>query len=102
MLSDKEFQSIFPFEQPRKHQRQIIENIIQAFEVSDCVILQAPTGIGKSVIADTIANYFESGYILTSQKMLQEQYFNDLSIPYVQGKSNYVCRKNSKLTFIKL
>lgn len=98
MLTDKEFNQIFPFDVPRKHQREIINNIIKAFEVVDYVILQAPTGIGKSVIADSVSNYLGTSYILTSQKMLQEQYFNDLQIPYVQGKSNYVCRKNSKLT----
>lgn len=98
MLTDEQFNRIFPFDQPRKFQRTIIENIIQAFEISDFVLLQAPTGIGKSVIASAISNYFNTSYILTSQKTLQEQYFRDLQIPYVQGRNNYICRKNSKLT----
>ena len=94
-LSNEEFTKIFPFESPRKNQREIIEKIIDAYSKGKkYVILSAPTGTGKSIIGYTVAKYFGSGYILTSQKVLQEQYYNDFSIPYVLGRSNYVCQKN--------
>ena len=75
--------------------REFIEKIINAYENGKkYVILEAPCGIGKSVIGYSIARYFGNSYILTSQKVLQEQYYNDFAIPYVLGRSNYVCQKN--------
>lgn len=88
----------FPFSTPRKGQFELIEKIINCFlSGKKHVILNAPTGWGKSVIAYTILNYFKEGYILTSQKCLQEQYLRDLNIPYIMGRKNYNCLKNSSL-----
>ena len=93
-LSDTKFKEIFPFNNPRAGQKELIEKIISAYESGKkYVILNAPTGTGKSVIGYTIAKYFESAYILTSQKVLQEQYYNDLSMPLVLGRNNYTCQK---------
>ncbi|HPM74213.1 MAG TPA: helicase C-terminal domain-containing protein [Saccharofermentans sp.] len=91
-LTNEDFARIFPFEKPRKHQREIIEGIIGAYEAGiKHVVLSAPTGIGKSIIGISVANYFDSAYILTSQKMLQAQYVKDFQIPELKGKSNYPC-----------
>ena len=77
-MDNNKFNSIFPFEKPRKNQREIIEQIIYAFESGKrYVILNAPTGSGKSVIAYAVSKYFKTSYILTSQKILQEQYKNE-------------------------
>lgn len=98
-LNDDKFNEIFPFDHPRKGQREIIEKIIDAYSSGKkYVILNAPTGTGKSIIGYSIAKYFKSAYILTSQKVLQEQYYNDLSIPMVLGRSNYACKENPNLT----
>lgn len=89
----------FPFKNPRKGQIELIEKIIKSFKSGKKhVILNAPTGWGKSVIAYTIIKYFGDGYILTSQKCLQEQYHKDLDIPYILGRNNYICSKNALLT----
>ena len=99
MLTDNLFNQIFPFNKPRQGQRDIIQRIIDAYQSGKThVILQAPTGTGKSVIAYSVAKYFGKTVILTSQKILQEQYFKDLKIPYVLGRSNYTCSENSNLT----
>lgn len=100
MLTDDKFNEIFPFNKPRQGQRDIIQRIIDAYQSGKThVILQAPTGTGKSVIAYSVAKYFfGKTVILTSQKILQEQYFKDLHIPYVLGRSNYTCLKNKELT----
>ena len=98
-LSDEKFKGIFPFEAPRNGQREIIERIISAFESGKrYVILNAPTGIGKSAIGYSVARYYGSGTVLTSQKVLQEQYFRDFAIPFVLGRANYTCRKNEEIT----
>lgn len=57
------------------------------------IVVNAPTGIGKSLIAMTLANYFNSAYICTGQKSLQEQYMNDFSriAVTVKGRSNFEC-----------
>jgi len=99
MLSDKKFEEIFPLDKPRDGQREIIESIISAYQSGKkYVILDAPTGIGKSVIGYSIARYFGEAYILTSQKILQDQYFKDFKIPFILGRANYTCRKNNNFT----
>ena len=99
-MTDEKFNKIFPFKEPRKLQRKIIEKICESYDEGYTnVVIQAPTGIGKSVIAMSVSNYLldnksdimNTSYILTSQKMLQEQYVNDFSIPTVKGRSNYPC-----------
>lgn len=62
---------------------------------------ELPTGTGKSNLALTIANYFsqfnhqKAAYILTHQKILQEQYTKEFSKDHglvsLYGKSNYRC-----------
>jgi Rad3-related DNA helicase len=97
-MTDELFNKIFPFNKPRDGQRELIERIISAYDSGKKhIILNAPTGWGKSVIAYSILKYFNDGYVLTSQKCLQEQYYKDLNIPYILGKSNYSCKKNSVL-----
>jgi len=99
MLTNDRFKSIFPFKEPRHSQREIIENIISLYENGKkYIILNAPTGIGKSAIGYALAKYFGNGYILTSQKVLQDQYYKDFGIPKVVGKSNYQCLRNYQLS----
>ena len=106
-MTDEQFFNIFPFEKPRKLQRKVIDAILNSYEQGyKHVVLQAPTGIGKSVIGLSIANWFafnkkstdpiNSAYILTSQKLLQEQYVSDFSIPTVKGRANYPCTYSKK------
>lgn len=89
----------FPFKTPRQGQLELIKQIIDGFNSGKKhIILNAPTGWGKSVIAYTVGKYFGGCYILTSQKCLQEQYYSDLQIPFVMGRSNYICKRNKNLT----
>lgn len=99
ILTDTKFKEIFSFDEPRNNQREIIEKIIKAYnDGKKYVILSAPTGTGKSCIGYAVARYFGSSYILTSQKVLQDQYYKDFKIPFVLGRSNYTCQKNTSLT----
>lgn len=86
----------FPFEHPRENQLEIIQRIIIAFENHKYVILNAPTGVGKSPIAITVASFFDGlSSIITSEKILQDQYTNDFShnfnIVSVKGVNAYTC-----------
>ena len=56
------------------------------------VILEAPTGAGKSWIASTLALWKKNVTILTSQKGLQDQYKSDFPfVKTVRGRDNYDC-----------
>ena len=57
-----------------------------------CVLLEAPTGFGKSAVAIALALTLGSSYVCTSTKDLQTQYSNDF--PYLKaakGKNNFPC-----------
>ena len=68
----------FPFTSPREHQLETISEIKDAIDNGyQYIVLEAGTGTGKSVIAATLASMYESTYILTVTKQLQDQYLND-------------------------
>lgn len=95
---ENKIKGLFPYP-PRGKQLEIVTRIIQAFNSGkQHVVLSLPTGGGKSVIAFAVANYFKEAYVLTNQKVLQEQYKRDLHVPYILGRSNYICNKNNSLT----
>lgn len=94
--------NFFPFKKYRKNQKEVIREIVETFANGEkVVVLEAPTGTGKSPIAITIAKYFERAHIITPQKILQNQYHKDFSELYnMMGRSNYIClRERNK--FIK-
>jgi Rad3-related DNA helicase len=56
------------------------------------IIIQAPTGVGKSYIAKAVCDWASSSYICTSTKQLQDQYLSDFrSLTTVKGRSNFQC-----------
>ncbi len=108
-MNDEEFVYHFPFETPRNVQKLISQAVIKAFKDGfKYVVLQAPTGVGKSPIAYAVSSYMEEqpivknlqyngSYILTSMKGLQDQYMKDFNhlenktLNTVKGKANYMC-----------
>jgi Rad3-related DNA helicase len=84
----------FPEEfKPREIQKEILEGIEQKIKSGyKTIILSAPTGVGKSLIAATLARYCGSSFIVTASKQLQDQYSKDLKfLMPVKGKSNFAC-----------
>ena len=56
------------------------------------IIINAPTGIGKSHVAATICKYLNEGIILTDQISLQQQYVQEFNwINPVKGMNNFDC-----------
>lgn len=90
----------FPFKQPRNDQLETISEIIEAINKGyKYIILEAGTGTGKSAIAATLSSIYESSYILTVTKQLQDQYledFNNMSL--VKGRKNFNCRRDLSFT----
>lgn len=103
------YKDLFPFPKIRPQQEKAIEFALDQFLNKDkkFVIIEAETGTGKSPMAITIAKYlnkhlkakeeYESGgWILTTQKMLQDQYMKDFGVPRgslrtIKSSSNYGC-----------
>ena len=88
-----DFLKNFPFSTKRDRQAHVLNEISAGF-ASDYkyILLEAPTGFGKSPVAIAIALTLGSSYICTSTKDLQTQYSRDF--PYLKvakGMSNFPC-----------
>ncbi len=82
----------FPFENPRSGQLEIIAEIEEAISKGfKYIVLEAGTGTGKSAIATTLVRMYESAYILTMTKQLQNQYAQEFGFPLVKGRGNFDC-----------
>jgi len=91
----------------RDGQEKTIKQIIETYLDGkiDTIILDAPTGSGKSIIA-MVTSYIltkmdKTGYLITSEKSLQDQYENDLTKfnlnwGMVKGVDNYNCHINNQ------
>ena len=79
--------------QVRDAQKEILDAIQEKLKSGHRkIILSAPTGIGKSAIALTLAKSYEKSFVITSSKNLQDQYINDFEILVpVKGKANFPC-----------
>ena len=105
-LANNIFGTAFQF---RAGQREVKEAICNHYleDQEGTIILDAPTGSGKSLIAMWSAYILKElgnrGYLVTSDLMLQDQYEEDfhkfkLNWPSVRGVDNYECNVNG-LTF---
>ncbi len=84
---------------PRPQQKYAIEKINEAFTAGKrVVVLESPTGAGKSFNCMTFARAVRASsgktHFLTIQKALQGQYAHDFPAPEVEvlkGRANYAC-----------
>ncbi len=87
------FANSFPFPSKRDKQSFVLNEIAAAFASGyKHILLEAPTGFGKSPVAIAAALTLGSSYICTSTKDLQSQYSRDF--PYIKvakGKNNFSC-----------
>lgn len=83
----------FPFRRFRPGQREALTRAREAFaEGKRFVVVEAPTGAGKSAIGVTLAREAGSAYLLTVQKLLQDQYVRDFAdLAPMKGRANYGC-----------
>ena len=57
--------------------------------------VEAPPGVGKSHVAMALARWSGDAYLLTSQKLLQDQYEREFGehLQLVKGRDNYRCER---------
>lgn len=56
------------------------------------IIVSAPTGVGKSLVAKAVAEVIGPAWIVTSTKHLQDQYASDFKdIKTIKGMANFPC-----------
>jgi ATP-dependent DNA helicase DinG len=87
---------------PRPAQRRLLAGLGEAIAQTEqdegaprVFVVEAPPGVGKSHVAMTIARWSGSAYLLTSQKLLQEQYEREFGhqVQLVKGRDNYPCER---------
>ncbi len=103
---EAEWLPLFPYEKPRAEQADAIDRAISAIRAGTTfIIMDLPTGVGKSAVGITLASwaakYLRSnesthpgGTFLTTQKVLQDQYMDDFSnvgLTNLKAASNYSC-----------
>lgn len=97
----------FPYDNCRDDQSRAIQFAIDEFNSGKrFVVVEAATGVGKSAIGYTIANYMndkttnvagfdEGSWFVTTQKILQDQYLRDFfskGMRSIKSASNYTCK----------
>lgn len=93
-LNPAAIDSHFPMPSYREGQRDAIEFAVNAFNSGKTiVILECPTGSGKSPIGMTMADMVPSSYYLTITKILQDQLTKDFGkrIVDLKGRNAYPC-----------
>jgi len=88
----------------RDTQKEILNEIQQKLKSGyKKIILSAPTGIGKSAIAMTLAKSYQKSFVVTASRHLQDQYTGDFeSLVPVKGKANFPCFKSMEQKEIDL
>ena len=91
----EDIQPDFPMPSPRTYQAEVLSVIKWALDNDefDNIVVQAPTGIGKSAIAMTMQKWFQSAYLLTPTLGLTQQYRRDYGsmMKEVKGRANFPC-----------
>ena len=87
---------------PRPEQTVLLDALGTAIDDADAdpkapriFLVEAPPGVGKSHVAMTVARWSGSAYLLTSQKLLQDQYEREFGrdVQLVKGRENYLCER---------
>jgi ATP-dependent DNA helicase DinG len=105
-ISIKDWSQYFPYDEPRDIQTDVIDEVLNEFtDGKRFAVIECGTGVGKSAIGLTIANFINNSsqypsdmtggsYFLTTQKVLQDQYEKDFAkkgMVSLYSSSNYTC-----------
>lgn len=106
-LDISQIDKLFVKESYRDGQKEAIEFVLKAYnQGKKIVIIEAPTGSGKTAIGMTVANFFGTSYYITSSKQLQDQIMDEFgdTVIDLKGRNAYPCtfyeRNQKKLVSI--
>jgi Rad3-related DNA helicase len=72
-----------------ERQSYVLNEIVTGYKY---IVLEAPTGFGKSPVAIAVALTLGTSYLCTSTKDLQTQYARDFPfLKVAKGKNNFIC-----------
>lgn len=99
VLDANSIDDAFVKEEYREGQKECIEFVTRSFNSGKrVVILECPTGSGKSTIGMTLANMVQDSFYLTITKILQDQLTSDFNdIVDLKGKNAYPCTFYSRM-----
>lgn len=92
-------ESCFPFPTFRPYQKEILGLVEANIDPYNYIMIEAPTGFGKSPVAYAIAKYIFQEYgnlthFVVNDIYLQGQYLRDFpDIALIKGRGNYPCSK---------
>src|SRR4030042_5679638 len=79
----------------RDYQKEIVEFVLGSSK--KFVMLDAPTGSGKSIIGMVLSRLLKKSIYCCTTKILQDQLTKDFpDIPILKGRSNYPCFATSE------
>src|SRR5213082_3169207 len=80
---------------PRPEQARLLAGLADDRRAPRVLLIEAPPGVGKSHLAMTLARWSGDAYLLTSQKLLQDQYEREFgeAVQLVKGRENYLCER---------
>lgn len=96
MLGVENYEKIFPHQTFRKHQRTVLEKASEAFRQGrEVVLIEGPTGFGKSPVNVGVARQFDTAFYTTPQRKLVRQLASDPALePHIEpllGRETYDC-----------
>jgi Rad3-related DNA helicases len=89
---NEEIVKLFPFEEFRPSQKDVIIKTHSNLSGGKNIILSAPTGFGKSAVNITLCRHYKSYYVVAT-KNLQDQIEENFGgyVSLLKGRSNYIC-----------
>lgn len=107
MREPPDWKDLVPEFKLRHQQLDALARIHKAMFIDDVdvVLLEAPTGVGKSIIELALCRFFnsfgQSAFIVTPQKALQDQLAKLPSIKPMKGRGSYSCALVPELTAVQ-
>lgn len=111
--NNENIENYFPFKSFRPHQKRILHDIVNSLENDkELIILEGPTGFGKSPVNIALGEYFKPSFYTTPQIKLVNQIAKDFcprklaidggigNIIALLGRRNYICRETNKASDI--
>lgn len=95
---DRDLEAAWPAPTYRERQRRIYREaacVLFGPTDHDTIVIDAPTGVGKSVINTALCNLSNSAFYTTPQKSLREQLVNDSllnkHVRTLRAREDYIC-----------